>query len=136
MKTILFALLILPIFAIGQIKPLPSKFEFPHKVVKDKNEAFVAAKKWIAISYNDYNSIVKSEDQKGGYIIAKPTDSKEIGMFSRFNYTMEIDVKDSTMTVSFFQISCVMPGYIEYGISETEIPYIKLSQELINPLCD
>jgi len=71
----------------------------------EKPEMFVNAKKWIALNYKDYKSVMNLEDEQNGIIIYKGISAIFDGHMShRFSYTTEITIKDKKARLRLYDI--------------------------------
>jgi len=71
----------------------------------DKAEMFKNAKKWIALNYKDYKSVMNLEDETNGILIYKGISAIYDGHMShRFSYTTEVTVKDKKARLRLYDI--------------------------------
>jgi len=69
-----------------------------------KKEIFKNAKKWIAINYIDYTRVVKLEDEPNGLIIYKGISTLPSGIGYRYEFTVQIDIKDNKFRIKLYDI--------------------------------
>lgn len=116
-RTILTLLALLPLLAFGQSKldSAIAKLQyntdgkiFFQKTIEpqlSKAELFKNAKKWIAINYKDYKSVVKLEDEPNGLIIFKGLSIiPDHFMPYKYEYTVEINMKDNKARIKVYDI--------------------------------
>lgn len=71
----------------------------------DKADMFKNAKKWIAMNYQDYKSVVNLEDDTNGILIYKGISAINDGNMShRFSYTVEMTIKDRKARLRLYDI--------------------------------
>jgi len=74
----------------------------------DKNTQYLNVKKWIAVNYNDYKSVVKMEDQPGGILVLKGVSilsDDPTFMTEKMQYTIELTVKDKKTRIRIYDLS-------------------------------
>lgn len=86
-----------------------------------KSEMFQNLKKWIAINYKDYNSVVKIADETNGIVIYKGISGlkDQLGV-TKFEYTSEITLKDKKARIRLYDI-----GNLYYAGPGTNTPIEK-----------
>jgi hypothetical protein len=70
----------------------------------DKSEMFKNAKKWVALNYRDYKSVVNVEDEANGILIYKGISAINDGMSHRFSYTVEMTIKNRKARLRLYDI--------------------------------
>ncbi len=65
------------------------------------------ARKWIAINFGDYNTVVKLDDQEGKNIIVKGITnkkSKDSALTYKYDFTLELNFRDEKYRIKIFDI--------------------------------
>ncbi len=71
----------------------------------DKAEMFKNAKKWVALNYQNYKSVINLEDELNGILIYKGISTiNDDGLLHRFSYTVEMTIKDRKARLRLYDI--------------------------------
>ena len=112
LKIILILFLILPIYSnsqiyIDSINNNEVKFKQLYNVDLKKDKIRKLVNKWIAVNFNDANTVIKLDNEdntilKGTFIVSTPADN--VSLKSLIDYTLDVSYKDNKYKIEFYDL--------------------------------